>query len=198
MTPRPASSGHAALAPAIGMPVVDTRTVPGRERVSILLQPPHVRIAVEARKGASAALRDRLAAFARRAGGASPGAVEVLGAGPGRWHVVLSGADRGRDADRLREAVGPDGAFLDVTDGFAVIRLDGPESRPALRKLIRLDVAALAEGTAAQTELHGMSVQVRRTPSGGLELAVSRSYGESLLEAVVHAAAEFGVSVAAA
>ncbi|MHB8886937.1 MAG: sarcosine oxidase subunit gamma [Methylovirgula sp.] len=161
------------------------------------------RFVIEARRGKTAAF---LAALENAFGSApvdGPRTIvadgfEFLGIGPSRWHGVSRG--QGRDARRsaLHGATVGLATVVDVSHGFAVFRLAGPMAAEALIRLARLDLdpTAFADGACATTELHGMSVQLRRTCDGAAyECAVSRSFGSSLFHALAQAADPYGLSV---
>jgi heterotetrameric sarcosine oxidase gamma subunit len=153
--------------------------------------PPHLRFSIEARSGQSGVLVARLqAAFG--APDSPLGAIEILPIGPGRVHAIVTGTNRAREADRLFEVIGEIASILDISDGFTTTQISGPKASETLTKLVRIDLAGFGPGSVTHTELHGMNVQLRRTPAGSFELAVSRSFGDSLLDAIAHAAAGFG------
>jgi sarcosine oxidase subunit gamma len=68
----------------------------------------------------------------------------------------------------------------------------------ALTRLVRIDLdpASFYPGACAATELHGMSVQLRRTSDGETyECAVSRSFAGSLYHSLTNAEDPYGLSV---
>lgn len=68
----------------------------------------------------------------------------------------------------------------------------------ALTRLVRIDLdpASFYPGACAATELHGMSVQLRRTSDGETyECAVARSFAGSLYHSLTNAEDPYGLSV---
>lgn len=123
--------------------------------------------------------------------------IAIFGVAPGRWHAVATKADPGL-AGRLAAALAGRAAVIDISYGFAVVRLAGPKVRDMLGKLVSidLDAAAFPPGAVAQTEMHTLSVQIRRLPGDDrFEATVSASYAESFLEAFVMAGAAYSVVV---
>lgn len=89
----------------------------------------------------------------------------------------------------------PSGA-TDVTSVYADLFLAGPRSSAVLGKLTSLNVsdATIPNLSCAQTSLAHVHAIVLREDVGaipGFHLLVSREYGESAWEAVVHAGHEF-------
>jgi glycine cleavage system aminomethyltransferase T len=88
----------------------------------------------------------------------------------------------------------PPSYMTDVTSVYAQFLVGGPRSRDILRKLTSLNVGALenlACGQASVAHVHGT---VLRDDLGGLpafHVLVSREYGESVWEALLHAGHEF-------
>ncbi|HXN22790.1 MAG TPA: hypothetical protein VOA41_08620 [Candidatus Dormibacteraeota bacterium] len=89
----------------------------------------------------------------------------------------------------------PPGA-TDVTSVYTSFRLAGPRTRDVLNKLTSLNVAdaALPNRSCAQSSLAHVHTIVLREDMGSIpafHLLVSREYGESVWEAIVHAGNEF-------
>jgi glycine cleavage system aminomethyltransferase T len=125
-----------------------------------------------------------------------------LPAGARSWHLgvthYLVTCESGRMPPELRLPGQPGVYATDVTSVFAALLLAGPRSRQVLRKLTSLNVsdAALPEGGCGQASLaHVHAAMLRRDLAGvpGFLLLVSREYGESVWEAVLHAGHEFGL-----
>lgn len=163
------------------------------------------RFNIEARYGKATAL---VAALGKAFGAApvdSPrtvvtGGFEFVGIGPARWHAISRGQRRAELRVVLREAARDLATIVDVSHGFAVFRFAGPMAAEALSKLVRIDLdpTAFPPGGCAATELHGMSVQLRRMSDGdAYQCAVSRSFASSLYHALTHAADPYGLSVEA-
>lgn len=82
----------------------------------------------------------------------------------------------------------------DVTSVFAQFLLAGPRSRDILRKLTSLNVFALENLACGQASLAHVHSTVMRDDLRGIpafHIAVSREYGESVWEAILHAGDEF-------
>jgi glycine cleavage system aminomethyltransferase T len=82
----------------------------------------------------------------------------------------------------------------DVTSVYAQFLLAGPRSREILRKLTSLNVATLQNLTCGQTSLAHVHSTVLREDLDELpafHILVSREYGESVWEAILHAGSEF-------
>ena len=89
----------------------------------------------------------------------------------------------------------PTGA-TDVTSVYTSFRLAGPRSKDVLSKLTSLNLAdvALPNLSCAQASLAHVHTIVLREDAGSIpafHLLVSREYGESVWEAIVHAGDEF-------
>jgi glycine cleavage system aminomethyltransferase T len=84
--------------------------------------------------------------------------------------------------------------ITDVTSVYAQFLLAGPRSRDIMRKLTSLNVSALEKLACGQVSLaHAHSTVLRddleRIPA--FHILVSRDYGESVWEAILHAGHEF-------
>ena len=85
----------------------------------------------------------------------------------------------------------------DVTSVYAQFRLAGPRSRDVLRKLTSLNVAALENFACGQASLAHVHSTVLREDLGDLpafHVLVSREYGESVWDAILHAGHEFQIA----
>jgi glycine cleavage system aminomethyltransferase T len=90
----------------------------------------------------------------------------------------------------------PPSGSTDVTGVYANLFLAGPQSRAVLGKLMSLNVsnAALPNLGCTQASLaHVHSIVLREDLASipGFHLLISREYGESLWEAILHAGQEF-------
>ncbi len=161
------------------------------------------RFAVEARRGKGAELS---AAIAKAFGEplidgpqtVAAGGFDFVGVGPARWHAVSRGEGRVARRAALIAAAQDLASIVDVSHGYTTFRLSGGNVRDALAKLVRidLDAASFAPGASAGTELHGMTVQLRRMIGGeAYECAVSRSFAGSLYHALIGAADPYGLSI---
>ncbi len=87
----------------------------------------------------------------------------------------------------------------EVTSVYAQFLLAGPRSREILAKLTSLNVSerAFPEGECRQTNLAHVHSTLLRSDLGGMpgfHVLVSRDYGESVWEALLHAGQEFGAA----
>ena len=89
--------------------------------------------------------------------------------------------------------------MTDVTSVFAQFLLAGPASREILRKLTSLNVSenALPDSGCGQASLAHVRAIILRRDLGALpafHLLVSRDYGESVWDALLHAGHEFQIT----
>jgi glycine cleavage system aminomethyltransferase T len=85
----------------------------------------------------------------------------------------------------------------DVTSAYAQFLLAGPRSRDVLRKLTSLNVSALANLACGQTSVAHISSKILRDDWGevpAFHILVSREYGESAWDAILHAGHEFHIA----
>ena len=92
----------------------------------------------------------------------------------------------------------PPGA-IDVSSVYTSLRLTGPRSRDVLAKLTSLNVGELAFPNlfCAQTSIaHAHTILMREDlgPLLAFHILISRDYGESLWESILHAGDEFDIS----
>lgn len=135
----------------------------------------------------------------RRPGCTAAGTREAIWTGPGQWLALDAGLAhlaRFGFARDLAAALGASASVTDLTGARAVLRLSGPAARDTLAKLlpVDLDEDVFPPGAAALTLAGHVGVTVWRSPvgEGAWNLACQRSFGESLLHAVLDAAGEFG------
>lgn len=163
--------------------------------------------AIAARRGADP---ERLAAALGAALPGHPACVEagpllLVWAGPGHWLALrrdLSGAARYDFAPHLAQALGEAASVTEMTGSRVVLRLSGPRIRDALAKIVPIDLdpQAFPPGAAALTNGGHLPVHLwcLPGPDAVIELACYRSYGDSLADAVLAAAREYGCEVAEA
>jgi len=87
--------------------------------------------------------------------------------------------------------------LTDVTSVYAQFLLAGPRSRDILRKLTSLNVGALenlACGQASLAHAHCILLRDDFQQLPAFHLLVSREYGESIWDAILHAGQEFQLS----
>jgi len=126
------------------------------------------------------------------------GEVAVAGIGPGRWLLTCENGGNAFAAG-LRDSLENHAAVVDLSDAYLVLRLAGARLRGALAKLVPIDLheRSFGVGDVAQTVAEHMSVVLWRLEDSALgevafELAVGRSYADSLYRAIRDSAAEFG------
>jgi heterotetrameric sarcosine oxidase gamma subunit len=126
--------------------------------------------------------------------------IAFAGIGPETW---LATCEQGNNefAASLHAQIGTLASISDQTDGYAVLRLSGPQVRNALSKLIPVDVhpRAFRSGDAASTVAAHIGVTIWRLDSDDdapiFEIAVFRSLAASFWHALAESAAEFGFIV---
>jgi heterotetrameric sarcosine oxidase gamma subunit len=126
--------------------------------------------------------------------------IAFAGTGEGVW--LASQEAGGNDfAVALAREIGPLAAVADQSDGYAVLRLTGIELRPALAKIVPVDLhpRAFKQGDVASTVASHMGVTLWRLEDDArgasvIELAVFRSFAGSFWHALSQAAAEFGLA----
>lgn len=105
-----------------------------------------------------------------------PGAVLPLGAGRLVW--------AGRETAFLMGAEAPDlsglAALCDQTDGWAWVRLSGPDAEAVLARLCPLDLRAMGVGTSARATLNHLPAVLIRTAPDAVEIGVFRSMAGTL------------------
>jgi sarcosine oxidase subunit alpha len=119
--------------------------------------------------------------------------------GPAHLLVTCDSGERESVIERVSSS--PAVWFTDVTSVYAHFQLSGPESRGILRKLTSLNVAsaALPDLASRQTRVaHVHAIVLRRDADrdAAFQILVSREYGESVWDAVLHAGHEFHLEAA--
>lgn len=163
--------------------------------------------AIAVRRGADPA---RLAAALGAAPPERPGCVSagdtlLVWSGPGQWLALrrdLSGVARHGFAPRLAKGLGDAASVTDLAGSRTVLRLSGTAVFDALAKLVPIDLdpEAFPPGAAALVNGGYLPLHIWRLPGPVtiFELACYRSYGDSLAQAVLAAAREYGCEVAEA
>jgi glycine cleavage system aminomethyltransferase T len=85
----------------------------------------------------------------------------------------------------------------DVTSVYAQFLLAGPRSRDVLRKLTSLNVTTLGNRSCGQASLAHVQGTLLRDDIGDIpafHILVSREYGESVWDAILHAGHEFHIA----
>ncbi len=127
----------------------------------------------------------------------------------GRLHYLVTCEPSAGDAVRERlqqnQNAGADHSLpppiyvTEVTSVYTQLLLTGPRSREVLSKLTSLDLAENARGNLAcaqATVAHVHAIVLRKDLKGipAYHLLVSREYGESIWESVLHAGHEFHIT----
>lgn len=129
--------------------------------------------------------------------------IRALWTGPGDWLITCPETGLNATEAALREALaGASGALTDVSHGYAVLNLSGPDARAVLAQGCGLDLhpAVFPEGHCAMTGLARMRVLIDHLPlsaprGGSFDVYVARSYAASLWHFATTAAGEFGYRV---
>ena len=154
-----------------------------------------------ARKGSASSLH---AAIARDFGidlPTTPGrcvkdGLAFVWSGPGRWLAI--GAPQDGLPARLASSAGTYGDVTDVGGSRVTVRVSGSRARDGLMKLIPIDLgeSAFAAGSAALTVAAHIPVQLWQFDElPTYDIVCPRSYGISLLEALIAAFIEYGCDV---
>jgi len=129
------------------------------------------------------------------------GGIAFAATGPGAWLATSQGGG-GAFVKSLEEAIGNLASISDQSDGYAVLNLSGPKVRPALCKLVSIDLhpRAFQVGDVAATVAAHIGATLWRLEDGAdgsavFEIAVFRSLAESFWGALLESAAEFGFRV---
>lgn len=183
----PGRHGRAAGAPGVTIAVVDTLA----------------EATVIARKGKSAAasaaaLKAFGAALPMRPSFIAAKTVTFFWAGPGQWCAqARNPATTGLEKD-LETALGDTASVTDQTGGRVILRLTGPRVRDVLAKGVPIDLHAsrFAPGDAAVTLAGHVGIGLALLDEAPtFELAVSRSWAQSLWRWLDASAAEYGYEV---
>ena len=137
-----------------------------------------------------------------RPGRAASGPIALIWTAPGQWLALdesRAGLARFAFARELAAALGGMASVTDLTGARAVLRLSGPAAVEVLRRLVPVDVdeEVFGPNAAALTLASHIGVTLWRVPDAAptYEIACYRSFAESLADAVLDAAAEFGCNV---
>ena len=92
-----------------------------------------------------------------------------------------------------------DPAYTDMTDGWVLLGLWGPDSLEAVQRLVTVDVDPRERGGPLffATNCHGVPVQLvnLRGPKPGFVISCVRSHGQNLFEACIRAGRQFDLKV---
>jgi glycine cleavage system aminomethyltransferase T len=110
----------------------------------------------------------------------------------GPRHFLITGPPEAKALD-----VTPPVYVTDVTSVYAQFLLAGPRSRDVLRKLTSLNVTTLGNLACGQANVAHVHGRVLRDDMGDIpafHILVSREYGESVWDAILHAGHEFHIT----
>jgi sarcosine oxidase subunit gamma len=123
----------------------------------------------------------------------------VMGIGPESWLAMRENG--GNDfAISLKALLGRFAAISDQSDAYVVFRLTGPKLRIALSKLVPIDIhdRTFKVGDVAETIAGHIGILFWRLDdtagSPVFDIAVARSFSDSLRHALTQSAAEFGLA----
>jgi heterotetrameric sarcosine oxidase gamma subunit len=143
------------------------------------------------RRGAEAVVLDGRD-LPRRGGDTLTGPLRVLCLAPGEW-LILSGKSSAELRAHLQAGLQQYGlAFVDWSDGYAGLALEGSAARTVLSKACGLDLDshAFPPGRCARTRLAQLPVIVECREVARFELYVARSYAHYLRDWLLDAGAE--------
>jgi sarcosine oxidase subunit gamma len=121
------------------------------------------------------------------------GAVRIFCLGPGEWLAEMSTKlDEGETADLAAQGV----VAVDLTDGLAVLDLQGDSARDILAKGCGLDIGAKSflPGRCARTRFTQVAVLIECVDAAAFRLYVSRSYAHYLGAWLADAAVEYSAT----
>lgn len=155
---------------------------------------------LQARKGASAALVERLQhaltpAFVDAPRAVASGNTVFVGTGPARW---LALSEEGAELTAsLGSAAGPLAAVTEQSDAFIVFQLAGAKVPDTLAKgaLIDLDPRVFQIGDAATTVLSHLGVTLWRAGEERWRVLVGRSFHAAFCRFLIASAAEYGLEL---
>lgn len=132
-----------------------------------------------------------------RLGSTASGACCARWISPDEWLLSCPPAECAEVERGLRNAL--DGAFsvTEVTGGYALLELSGPEARTVLAKSTPLDVdpRAFSPGRVAGTVFAKTTVTLRHVDDGRYELICRRSFADYVARWIARASDEHGLSV---
>lgn len=88
-------------------------------------------------------------------------------------------------------------AVVDLSDGFAVLRLSGPACTEVLARVCRLDLHenTFPPGACARTPVAQVATILHRASLAGFDLLAPATFAHSLVHALLTAAAPFGCAI---
>lgn len=116
---------------------------------------------------------------------------------PDSWLLSLDADSPGAIVSDLDQQLAGHGAVVDVSGGYAVLELSGPEVRSVLQKCTPYDVHpdAFPSGKVVSTTYAKAGVTLRAVDVEHFELIVRRSFARYVVSWTLNAAEEVGVSV---
>lgn len=123
----------------------------------------------------------------------------VLWQSPDEWLLVLRRSERAGTIEALSTALyGVFAQVVDVSGGFALLRLAGPEHQRVLHHLGPCDFARLGVGQGVGTVMSKASVTVLRTDTDGVLLLFRRSFADYVWRLVERATRPYGLAIRSA
>jgi sarcosine oxidase subunit alpha len=130
-----------------------------------------------------------------------PDGALVIGAGPGEWLVLGSPETGDKLLARLHTLASEAGEFtslVDLTHGWALVRLSGERAPDLLATVCAIDLAddVTPDGAALRTHVAGIVTDLVREDRDGVPgylLHCERSSGQSLWDALLDAGTEYGI-----
>jgi sarcosine oxidase subunit gamma len=140
--------------------------------------------AISARRGASPIDIGKAVAIEMPVGPTwiAKGPMAMIGSGPGSWLACHGSPEPGWHA-HLEQRLAGLASVSDQTGAYRMFRIAGPRAEPLLQRglAIDLDAARFPPGAAAISLIAHIDVIVRRLDDALFEVAVYRSYANSLL-----------------
>lgn len=117
---------------------------------------------------------------------AEDGVSRLMGMQPDQLLVLFAQADDPAPATTVGALLGDSAYVTDQSDAWAMVRLSGPNARPALERLCMLDLddTAFPECRVARTVMDHLAVIILRDGPGRFLLMSPRSSAPSFLHAV--------------
>jgi len=125
------------------------------------------------------------------------GDTKALWLGPERW-LIVAPASRSLGAALAQNLVADQAAVVELDHARTIVRVAGRNARDVLAKgcLLDLHPKSFGKGQTAQTALFHVNTLIHCVEPDTFDLYITRSHGQSMVEALTDAAGEFGCRVA--